>query len=650
MPRRRVIIFLFLLLGLLAAGCLPGVTAKPTLLSSEPQTCCDYLKAGPAEQELFAVLRQALQGKAKLALPADLELPFNSAYSQCYLTLIQRGCHPLRWGARKEDLSSTLERLVSKLRSLPRFSNFSVNDPNRCRLLFEIVTSEKKLDFPALEDNVLGENRFEPGISGLKLSSINNGLRYFMPSDAISHSILSVKQLNRYLERLIGVERKSQVSPRHLAENLSQCRKISSQAWLTCGTAVLPLYRGLPEPRELDRQGLYQSIRGGLDWLSNNLDDKGRFLYYYDGIKDSDIDFMHPHNPTYYNILRHSGGTIALLVGYELSGQRSYLELARRSLDFFIATLRTRKDLENEVCYPWFNRKAKLGGAGIGLAALVKYTELSGDRRYQKTMAALVRHLLSQIAADGEMIGYYLHPRHNHGLPIVNPSSDMREKLFSFYYPGEALLGLALYYRRIESGDLALKKEMYDKSRLALDFIIHIRPQKYAHLFQSLPADAWLMQAIEEWQKVSGFCRPADIDFVFGDADLMLSHMYKPGNALYPDYSGGFYYNYGDHVYHDASRCEGLIAAYYLARNLAEHERADNYLEHLQLAANGLMRLRNTPASAWAHLFPEKAAGSFRFKLTRAWIRVDSVQHSVCFLARLYRAKLKEIQSSEKTD
>ena len=30
-----------------------------------------------------------------------------------------------------------------------------------------------------------------------------------------------------------------------------------------------------------------------------------------------------------------------------------------------------------------------------------------------------------------------------------------------------------------------------------------------------------------------------------------------------------------------------------------------------------------------------KALNSFRFKLTRQWVRVDSVQHASCFFARL---------------
>ena len=52
---------------------------------------------------------------------------------------------------------------------------------------------------------------------------------------------------------------------------------------------------------------------------------------------------------------------------------------------------------------------------------------------------------------------------------------------------------------------------------MALDFLVDVRPIKYDYMFESLPADAWLMQAIEEWVKVDGLKKDSYIDFVFND-------------------------------------------------------------------------------------------------------------------------------------
>jgi hypothetical protein len=211
------------------------------------------------------------------------------------------------------------------------------------------------------------------------------------------------------------------------------------------------------------------------------------------------------------------------------------------------------------------------------------------------------------------------------------------QRLTLFLFPGEALLGLALYVKHVKNIDLEMRKDILLKSEMALDFLVDIRPVKYKHLFTTLPADAWLMQAIEEWVDVKGFSKQVYIDFTYNDADTMIRQMYTEENAPYPDYVGGFYYYYGDHVYQDASRCEGIIATYHTALKLGNEEKARYYMAYMMKSAHGLMLTRHTPESTYACVYPHKVIDSFRFKLTRLWVRVDSVQHAVCFFSRLYR-------------
>ena len=117
----------------------------------------------------------------------------------------------------------------------------------------------------------------------------------------------------------------------------------------------------------------------------------------------------------------------------------------------------------------------------------------------------------------------------------------------------------------------------------------------------------------------------------------MFDNMYTEEDAPWFDYIGGFYYYKGDHVYQDASRCEGVVAAYYLAKYLGDEERAKLIMENMLLSAKGIMYTRHTQQSMYAHKYPQKSLNTFRFKLTRAWVRVDSVQHAACFFARLYK-------------
>jgi len=590
----------------------------------------------------FDDLRLSLQYGVPIDSKYDHSFKFDKNISQIYVTLFQSEKSSIRWGSRKESLSKTLSHLILKLRENKNFHHFKINDNSTCRILFEIVTKEYECNIRNLTTMRMHScNRFEPGVNGLKYT-YDGITRFFMPTDGYTKSIMSVNQLLNYLSKQCGIAKKTdKISERvHLMRREPiQYTFLESDAYVSFGESVLKLERGYPLPIEFGKEVLHKKTIQSIDWLVNNMNEDGSFLYYYDPYFNTVVDDMHPtmKDPLYNNILRHSGGTISLIRGYELSGNKLYLEKAKESLDFLISTFRTHTYKKEFACYPFFNKKSKLGGAGIGLAALMHYYIQSGDACYRKEMDGLVRHILSRVEKDGEMLGYYIHPKFNDGKALINPSDEIKKELFSFYYPGEALLGLALYYQHVENIDTQLKSAVKLKAKLALDFLVHARPIKYDYMFESLPADAWLMQAIEEWVKVDGFMNQSYIDFVFNEKQTMFEHMYKDENTLATnkDYIGGFFYEYGDHVYHDASRCEGVVSAYYLAKYLKDEERATWIMEHMLLSAKGLMKTFNSQESSYPHINPEKALHSFRFKLTRQWVRVDSVQHAACFFARL---------------
>ncbi|WP_373070628.1 protein containing Six-hairpin glycosidase-like domain protein [Sulfurimonas sp.] len=573
----------------------------------------------------------------------NITLPFeyDKNYTQIYITLFQDGNKSIRWGSRRDTLSLTIQRIVSKLKLNPYIKNF---DLSSCFILFEIVTKEYPCNIRNLTTmRMKSPNRFEPGVNGLKY--IYEGqTRFFMPTDGYTKSIMSVKQLLNYLSKQCGIsKRTNKISERvHIMrrENIDYTL-IESLAYLSDSKNVYLLERGYPTPVEFSKDIILDKTLKSIDWLVENMNDDGSFLYYYDPYKNTIIDDMHPNmiDPLYNNILRHSGGTISLLRGYELTKKQLYLDKAKDSLGFLISTFREHKYKKQYACYPFFNKKSKLGGAGIGLVALMHYYIHTGSEVYRKEIDGLVRHILSRIEPDGEMIGYYIHPKFNNSKALTKVSEDDKKELFSFYYPGEALLGLALYYLHIKDIDNKLQEDIRKKSEMALDFLVDIRPIKYDYMFDPLPADAWLMQAIEEWVKVEGLKKQSYIDFVFNDTKAMFDHMYTEQNTLAnnKDYIGGFFYEYGDHVYHDASRCEGVVSAYYLAKYLKDENKAKWVMDNMHLSAKGLMKTFHDEVSTYAHIEPNKALHSFRFKLTRQWVRVDSVQHAACFFSRLYK-------------
>jgi hypothetical protein len=602
------------------------------------------------EMGLMKAIRDGLVSGEKVQLRKDYHFDFNPTLTRPYVTLFQEGTSAIRWGALKDNLSASLDRIIAKLRAHKRFEQFEVADPSETRILFEIVqgaTPVKLNDLvfgyssPSDTRNKLLTNRFEPGITGLKCK-LGGQLTYYMPTDAVVKSHVSKNHVLGYLAFRLKVAPQAKGRTARIGQlkklNLT-CDSLTSKAFVTFGDQIIPLYRGHPAVLPYAKEELKRTMLVSADWLIENMYPDGSFLYYYDPVADSIVDHAHPNRSMdnlYNNILRHSGGTITLVRAFELAQDNKYLDAAKRSLDFTVSNSRKREVDGQEAYYVFFNEKAKLGGTGTALAAIMRYYMTSRDASYNEYATGMVRHLLSRIEDNGEFIGYYIHPGYNNGQPLLNPTDEQKRKLFSFYYPGEALLGLALYEREV-SLDPEFKNEIRQQCKKALDFLVDERPQKYADLFTALPSDGWLMQAIEEWSKDPEFRKQAYLDFVYNDGNSMVAHMYNRKNSLYFDNPGTFFYNYGDHAYTDGARAEGLIAAYYLAKRMGKTELAKKFLEANIQVAKSLLFTLHTEAGSYAFKNPQKAIGSFRFKFTRQWVRVDSVQHTSCFYARLFQ-------------
>ncbi len=592
------------------------------------------------EYTLLDTIRLLLTNESKnFEVPKSLEESFNPEISQIYISIFQEGLPFIKWGSKKEDIKTTILNIVKKLQSKSAFEDFDIKNCNKSRILFEMITDEEISSFDEMNTSLFNKHRYEPGITGIKVE-YENKTYYITPNDAVVHSIMSYRQLLNYLSNKTGISKQTN----KISERIKILHKlnlklslIKSISYVTYENQLLYLYRGYPIPN-FSKENMFDSTIKSLDWLSENLKDDGSFLYFYDPTTDSKVDFEHPNmiEPLYYNILRHSGGTISLLRGYELTRNENYLINVEKSLDYLRTTFRSHQYKKEKAIYPFFNKKSKLGGAGIALVAFMHHYTLTLNDCYKNEIYGLVRHILSRISNDGEMIGYYIHPKYNNGKALLNPNEETKKELFSFYYPGEALLGLALFIKYMDGIEESFKNEILTLSKKALDFLIYDRPKKYKHLFTSLPSDAWLMQAIEEWIDIDDFESKSYIDFVFSDADSLIEHMYHENNSPYLDYVGGFFYSYGDHVYQDGARCEGLISAYCIARKLSDDTKASYYMNAMMKAAHGLMFTRHTKESTYAHRYPKKSIDSFRFKLTRSWVRIDSVQHTSCFFSRLY--------------
>lgn len=605
------------------------------------------------EQDFSAVnkvlqrVRKSLITGENLSI-TDLDLSdiinFDRAETLVYITLFQSGQKFIRYGSKRQDFQSTLNRDVEMLRKNKKFSDFDVSDEVKCRIMLEYVIDRHPVSPAKLNSVHFDNSRFEIGINGLELRK--DGISYYyMPTDAITLSHMGLRSVLETLVRKTPIAKLSNSRSKRL-EILSQSKDYEyylfrSRAFITYKNDCIPLYRGNVRYTEFSYDVLYNQVIKSADWLLANMYDDGRFLYYYDCCDDTYKDHEHPTRPEnnlYYNDLRHCGGIIALIRAYELTSEEKYIKAAKKAVDWSISISKSHDTQWGKAYYAFYNRKAKLGGTGVLLVAMMQYRSFTGDKSYDEYIKGYTRHVMSRVYKNGEILGYYIHPQFQNGQPLINMTDEERKETFSFYYPGEALLGLALFANNfLDDEDLA--KEVRKIGKKALDWIVDERPHIYADLFTALPSDAWLMQAIEEWCKDKDFQKQNYINFVFTDAATMVEKTYRHDDSPYIDYEGGYYYEYGDHYFPDGARSEGLIAAYYLAKYLNMNNLAEKLLNACKRVAMCQFHLFNDEINNYSHKNPERSLNSIRFKATRQWVRVDSIQHVSCFFARLYKTE-----------
>ena len=592
-------------------------------------------------------VRNSLITSKKLNI-TDLDLSniinFNRAETLVYITLFQSGQKFIRYGSKRQDFETTLNRNIEMLRQNKKFSEFDIADENKCRIMLEYVIDRHPVSPAKLNSERFDQSRFEIGINGLELRK--DGISYYyMPTDAISLSHMGLRSVLETLVRKTPIAKLSNSRSKRL-EILSQSNDYEyylfrSRAFISYKNGCIPLYRGNIRYTEFSYDVLYNQVIKSADWLLANMYDDGRFLYYYDCCDDTYKDHEHPTRPEnnlYYNDLRHCGGIIALIRAYELTSDEKYIKYAKKAVDWSISISKSHDTQWGKAYYAFYNRKAKLGGTGVLLVAMMQYRSFTGDKSYDEYIKGYTRHIMSRVYKNGEILGYYIHPQFQNGEPLINMTDEERKETFSFYYPGEALLGLALFANNfLDDEDLA--KEVRKIGKKALDWIIDERPHIYADLFTSLPSDAWLMQAIEEWCKDKDVQKQNYINFVFTDAATMVEKTYRRDDSPYIDYEGGYYYEYGDHYFPDGARSEGLIASYYLAKYLKMNTLAEKLLNVCKRVAMCQFHLFNDEINNYSHKNPERSLNSIRFKATRQWVRVDSIQHVACFFARLYKAE-----------
>jgi AMMECR1 domain-containing protein len=357
----------------------------------------------------------------------------------------------------------------------------------------------------------------------------------------------------------------------------------------------LRLVRGTVSVGDKSKVPLLASARAAGDYLVRVQRPNGSFYYYYDPLDDH-------LNSRAYNMLRHAGTALSLFELYAQTRDARYLESARLAVSFLKTRFRAAGNtgglyvLDND-------GKVKLGGNGLALIALAKQAEL--DRRAADLESAkrLANLILAMQHRTGEFDSYYR-------LRGDEPAGGV-----SLYYPGEAILGLVSLYRVNGDGRLV------EAARRGANYLIESQRR-----MRSLPPDAWLMQALEALHKIGREKKYAEHALALADA--MMAAQYSDDAPL--GYSGGF----GPEMPRStpaASRAEGLLAAYRLARETSD-ARASKIAAAIKASVRFQLSHQFNADNSFMLPNPARASGGFRAGFTSTRIRIDFVQHNISSL------------------
>ena len=353
--------------------------------------------------------------------------------------------------------------------------------------------------------------------------------------------------------------------------------------------------RGL---KKFDKETALSVITTSSEYLSMQLDMNGKFEY---GI----YPIYHKVIPS-YNILRHASSIWSLVCAYRITGDKFILRQVECALGYlvrhsFYKYQKPRSEENTAFIADLEKREVKLGGNAVAIIVLTEYMNATGSDKYKKLCTELGNGILELLDTEtGEF---------SHVLSI--PSLELKDKMRTVYYDGEAVFALARLY------GLTKEQRWLDAASAAVDRFIREDYTKHR--------DHWVAYAMNEITKY----KPSEEYFAFAlkNAQVNLKRIYNQKTTY--------------HTY-----LELLCVTFELYNRIIEDNIKVDYLSEFDVdyfvktifhRADYMLNGYCYPEYVMYLKYPEKLLGAFFVRHDGYRIRIDDIQHFCGAYYSLYR-------------
>ena len=367
------------------------------------------------------------------------------------------------------------------------------------------------------------------------------------------------------------------------------------------------------ENRCFSKDNLAGSIKLSADYIVNSTDSDGKFDYLVDPEKNK-------VNQKKYNILRHSGTIYSLGQYYGVYNDERALDAMLRAGDYLknccISSVSGRKDMLAVWSLPKINKsvrfkKAKLGGTGLGLVALVSLEKIKPGTTDISYLRKLGNFILFMQKTDGSFYSRFT--------PFTGGRDD---SWTSLYYPGEAALGLAMLY------EIDPQPKWFDSSVKTLTYLADSRRGS-----KVIPADHWALIATSKIIEIAdkeSLKVPRDKLIVHG---IQVSEKILDGVPDLPESSPIFGCLKADgRTTPTSTRLEGLIAFYGIVPE--NNNELKKKIESVSTNGIGFLQRVQIKSGKYKGGIPKRLNNNIHED--SGLIRIDYVQHALSALVEYH--------------